>query len=447
MTIGQPYLLGTSAADTTSSVNITAAQATTAGDLIVACTDGFASSGFPGNVTSVADTKSNVYHEVTGADTTEPPTASVWYSLTSTALTTSDTVTATWSNGGTLSAQLNLTVLGCSGIAASNALDQVVTNYTVASTMSAATGNLGVAPELSVASWVSRQAQGAPAVTADWNSIAAFQGAANTHYDNVAWQIELTADPVTATATTPSAGTGQAVTLVTFRGLLHPTATLKCGGTETGYPVRVFDATALLGCGGSIVQPGELGPQPPWDPYPPPPLPAFIAGYGPQQADFGGWVQDSFGYITGQMLFRAQQEIAQSISATTYTAITFDTVLEDNFGGWSSVPTASQPANSWLAPYTGWFRVTFRFTCTSSVKWLDAAVSVTGGFPLEEAAGVLTPLSQPGGAGCSVIVPMIGGTDYVQCMAWSSTSATTIVANPGVYSYVEIVPVQTDLGN
>ena len=46
-----------------------------------------------------------------------------------------------------------------------------------------------------------------------------------------------------------------------------------------------------------------------------------------------------------------------------------------------------------------------------------------------------------------VIVPMIGGTDYVQLMAWGSTSLTTLVANPGVQSYVEIIPVQTDLGN
>ena len=73
------------------------------------------------------------------------------------------------------------------------------------------------------------------------------------------------------------------------------------------------------------------------------------------------------------------------------------------------------------------------------------AVSVTGGFPQAESGGVLTPSGVPGGAGCSVIVPMIGGTDYVQCEAWSSTSATTDVATPGLYSFCEIVPVQTDL--
>ena len=448
MAIGTPYLLGTASVDTPStSVVVTAAQNTTAGDLIVACTDGFKSSGFPGGPTSVTDTAGNSYTRVTSA-ISDSVTASVWYAEDTAPLTGStDTITATWSIGG----QLNLTVLGCSGIALANALDQVVTNFTTGSQMTAATGNLGLATELSVASWVSRQAQGGPTVTADWNSIAAFQGLANTHYDNVAWQIETTAAPVTATASTPSAGTGWAVTLVTFRGQLHPTAALSCGGSETGYPVSIFDISALLGCGGSIVQPGALGPQPPFSPYPPPPLPAFLAGYTPQQADFGNWVQNSFGYITGQIMFRAQQAVAQSISATTFTAVTFDTVLEDNFSGWTTVPVTypsfTQPAYSWLAPYTGWFRVTFRFTCTSSVKWLDAAVSVSGASPGEEAGGVLTPLAQPGGAGCSVIVPLIGGTDYIQCLAWSSTSATTIVANPGVYSYAEIVPVQADLSN
>ena len=446
MAISQPYLLGTQQADSAHAATVTAAQSTTAGDLIVACTDGFTDSNeFPGSPVSVTDTAGNTYTQASGA-ISNSVTASVWYAENTAALTGgTSTITATWSSY--LSGQFNLTVIGCTGVALANALDQVATNYTTGSTMTAATGNLGLSVELAVASWVSRQAQGAPTVNSDWNSIAAFQGAGNTHYDNVAWQITTTASPVTATASTPSAGTGWAVTLVTFRGQLHPTAMLSCGGSETGYPVRTIDATALLGCGGSIVQPGALGPQPPFDPYPPPPLPAFIAGYGPQQADFGGWVQESFGYITGQMLFRAQQQVAQSISATTFTPVTFDTVLEDNFGGWSAVPTASQPANSWLAPYSGWFRVIFRFTCAAGSHWLDAAISVSGGFPLEESAGVLGPSAQPGGAGCSVIIPMIGGTDYVQLMAWGSTTLTTLVANPGVYSYVEIIPVQTDLSN
>ena len=438
--IGTPYLLGTNAANLVSSVSITAGQATTAGDLIVVCTDGFASSGF-GNVTGVTDTKSNHYTEVTGAVSYEPPTASVWYAENTTALTTADTVTATWSGG--LSAQLNLTVLGCSGIGTGGALDQVSVNYTTASAMSASTGNLALDLELAVAFWVSRQAQGAPTVTDAWNSIAAFQGAANTHYDNVAWLIVDTAAAVSATASTPSAGTGWAVTLVTFRGQLHPSATLACGGSVSGYPVRAIEASALLGCGGSIVQAGAEGPG--LDPYPPPALPVFPAGYGPQQADFGNWVQASFGYVTGLAVFRAQQTIAQSISATTYTVIEYDTILEDNFGGWSAVPTSSQPANSWLAPFTGWFRVTFRTSTAAGSTWLDGVVSVSAGAVELETTGVLGPSAQPGGAGGSVIVPMIGGTDYVHVLLWASTPVNTQVAIPGLQSYVEIVPVQTDL--
>lgn len=438
--IGIPYLLGTNAVDLASSVAITAAQATAAGDLIVVCTDGFASSGF-GGVTNVSDTKSNTYHEVTTATSYLPPTASIWYAQNTTALTTADTVTATWTTG--LTAQLNLTVLGCTGMATGNAADQVALNYTAASAMSASTGNLGLSQELAVAYWVSRQAQGAPTVTSTWNSIAAFQGQANTHYVNVAWLVVDTSAPVTATASTPSAGTGWAVSLVTFRGLLHPTAALECGGSTTGYPVRAIEATALLGCGGSIIQPGAEGPG--LAPYPPPALPVFPAGHGPTQADFGNWVQSSFGYITNLAVFRGQQNTVQSIGATTWTAIQYDTVLEDNFGGWSTVPTATQPAWSWLAPFTGWFRVTFRISVQAGSHWLDGAVSVSGTVPGQEVAGALAPSAQPGGAGGSVIVPMIGGTDYVQVLLWASTSVTTQTAIAGLRSSIEIVPVQTDL--
>jgi len=436
MAIGTPYLLGTTSGDLVTSASVTASQATTAGDLIVVCTDSF-SPGPYGIPLTCTDTKSNTYTEVAFAVTNQP-TASIWYAQNTTALTVSDTITVTWSGSG----QLNVTVLGCSGIAQGGSFDQVATGFTTATALSASTGQLALSSELAVASWVSRQAQGAPTVSSDWNSIAAFQGAANTHYDNIAWLIVDSAAPLTATATTPSSAAGWGVSLVTFRGQLHPTATLSCGGSLTGYPVQAIEASAMLGCGGSIVQSGAEGPG--LVPYPPPALPVFPAGYGPQQADFGQWVQASFGYITGLAVFRGQQTISQSIGATTFTVVEFDTVLEDNFGGWTGAAASPVPW-AWVAPFTGWFRVTFRVSCAAGSHWLDAAVAVSGQAPGLETTGVLAPSAQPGGAGGSVIVPMIGGTDYVQVLLWASTSVTTQVAIPGLQSYVEIVPVQTDL--
>ena len=378
MTISTPYVIGTVQGDLVTSVAVSPTAATNTGDLIVVCTDAYAvpGGGFPGNVASVTDTAGNSYTEITGGYTATPQ-ASVWYAQNTTALTTSSPVTVTW----TVSAQINLTVIGCSGIATGNSLDQSATNFTLAAAMSVSTGNLALNSELAIASWVSRQAQGEPVLTSDWNSLAAFEGAANTHWDNVAYQIETTAAPVTASASTPSSGLGWAVTLVTFRGQLHPAAELTFGGTVAGYPVRTVDASALLGCGGSVVQFGELGAQEPWQPYPPPPLAVFPAGHGPQQADFGDWVQNSFGYLAGLSVFRAQQQTGQSLPSGTFTPVSFDTILEDSFGGWSATPGDSQPANSWLAPFTGWFRVTFQFTTTAGSRWLIPAVSVTGGFP------------------------------------------------------------------
>lgn len=441
MTISTPYVIGNVQADSVTSAAVSPAAATNTGDLIVVCTDAFSPSGggggFPGTISSVVDSAGNSYIEVTGGYTAAPQ-ASVWYAQNTTALTTSSTITVTW----TISAQINVTVIGCSGIATGNSLDQAATNFTIAAQMSVSTGNLALNSELAIASWVSRQAQGAPSLTSDWNSLAAFQGAANTHWDNVAYKIATTAVPVTASASTPSSGLGWAVTLVTFRGQIHPTAELTFGGSAAGYPVRTVDATALLGCGGSIEQFGTLGL---FFPYEPPPLAVFPAGYGPQQADFANWVQNSFGYLTGLSVFRAQQQVSQSLASGTYTPVSFDTILEDNFDGWSSVPGDSQPANSWLAPFTGWFRVTFQFSVPSGSRWLVPAVSVTGGFPQAEAGGVETVSGQSGGAGCSVIVPMIGETDYIQFLAWTSASTTTDVASAGLYSFCEIVPVQTDL--
>ena len=432
--IGTPYLIGTASAGSATTITMSPSTATGAGDLIVVCTDCY----YPYGVVpvSVTDTASNTYTKVYFPGLVANPNPTMYVAQNTTALTTVSTITVTWSQTG----QPNAVALGCSGVASSGAVDQIAYLYGVNNTLTLITGQLGLPNELAVVYWVARQAQGAPAPDSSWTSLSNFQGQANTHYVNAAYQIEDTASPVNASASTPSSGTGWSGLLVTFREQINPTASGACGGSATAYAVLQVNGSSLAPCGGSALQPATPAP------YAPPVIPVFPAGYSPQQSDFTAWIQESTGYLTAGIVFRAEQTVAQSLTAATYANMAFGQVSEDPFSGWSATATANQPANSWLAPYTGWFRVTFRYTVGATSAWLDAALSLTGGFPLTENESVLVPAAYPGGAGLSLVVAMIGGTDYLQFQARSSSSATTSTA-VGLRASVEIVPSQTQPSN
>jgi hypothetical protein len=434
VTIGTPYLLGTQTGSGVSSLQITPSVATQAGDCLIVCTDADLQPGFV-TATSVTDTSGNTWKEAPFS-VTGNPFVTMWVAQNAAALTTASTITIHWSGVS----DINAIAVGCSGIATGNAVDRFASQYTTGGALSLSTGPLGLAPELAIAYWSSRQAQGAPQITSDWNSFAQFQGAANTHWDNVAWQIQHTAQPLTVTATTPASGTGWTGMVLTFRAQIHPSATLHCGGSLTALPVRAVNATATLHCGGSLLGPAELAP------VPPPVSPVFPAGYGPLPADFETWVRRSFRYCCEQAVFRGVATTGQSLPAATFTPLTFGSVLEDPWGGWSATSTGTQAANSWLAPWTGLYRVTFRYlTGAVSTAYHDPAIGVSGISPWYEAGGVLAPTAIGGGGEASILVPLIGGTDYVQALAWCSAAATTDASAPGRCSSVEITSVQTDL--
>lgn len=166
--------------------------------------------------------------------------------------------------------------------------------------------------------------------------------------------------------------------------------------------------------------------------YPPPAIPAFPAGAAPAPADFDGWVQAPFGFLTQSVVFRAERHAAQSISATTWTPIQYDTIQEDPFGGWD-------PGTGfwwWLAPYTGWYEI----NVTAQVS--TSSISVAGGVYVSAAyryqtATLPTP-AFPGGVTASFTVNMAGGNDYVQGELYTS-GASTLNATAGRYSAIEIV--------
>ncbi len=436
MTIGTPYTIGTATTSGHSSMTITPGQATAAGDTLIVFTD--SDEEFLSVVPSACtDTGGNTYTALPIPQFFGNPYMACWIAPGTTPLTTSSTITINWSGNS----DLNATAVGCPGLAQGNAADQVVWDYIKAGTISLTTGPLGLDSELGIAYWVSRQAQGAPAITPDWASFAAFQGAANTHYTETAWKLLTSAAPVTVSATTPSAGTGWAGLLVTLRGQIHPAATLRCGGTMTGYPVTSVPRTAALHCGGTLLTGGQL------DPVAPPQEPVFPAGYGPVTADFEQWIRQSLSYCTNQTVFRAEQAAGggQALTANVWNPLAYDTILEDPFGGWSATTTSSQAAYSWLAPWTGWYRVTFRWCAVAGPAWQNAAAGVSGVNPTYEAGGGQSPSGVTGGAGASFLVPLIGGQDYIQLLANPSASATTDTTTAGRRPSVEITSVQTDL--
>jgi hypothetical protein len=163
--------------------------------------------------------------------------------------------------------------------------------------------------------------------------------------------------------------------------------------------------------------------------YPPPPVPDFPAGYGPYATDFDSWVQAPFGFLTNNVVFRAERHASQTLTASTNVTIEYDTILEDPFGGWNAT------SYWWLAPYTGWYLVTLTATCSVVSGIIEALI----GTPETLQRGSLTSMNSSvfGGASASQVVPLTGGYDYVYGCTNVNASTTTNTVD-GRYSTMEI---------
>jgi len=160
-------------------------------------------------------------------------------------------------------------------------------------------------------------------------------------------------------------------------------------------------------------------------PYSPVATPNFPAGYPATPANFTTWVQDSLGFATAGTMFRGQRVAAQSLSATTYNIIDFDTIAEDPYSGWSATSTGSQAAFSYLVPFTGWYQILVTACIATLSTTLGAAISITGNATQLLQAEVLVSNQNTGGATGTVTLPLTGGFDYVQGQAWVGNAATT----------------------
>jgi hypothetical protein len=158
--------------------------------------------------------------------------------------------------------------------------------------------------------------------------------------------------------------------------------------------------------------------------------PVFPAGYPPVTADFTGWVTNSMGFCTKGVVFRAEQDSAQSFSANTQTVVTFDTVLEDPYSGWNA------GSNEWLAPVSGWFAITSTVIIAASSGTLTNTVLLDGTTQYA-ASAVSVPSTNPGGSCATFWIPMIAGTDFVQIRLFMTAAGTTD-AGQGQRSTLEI---------
>jgi hypothetical protein len=430
--IKAPYLIGFVGLNGAATATCTAGAATAPGDAIVACAD---TDSLIGSPYAVSDSKGNTYQPATPFRFGQNPNPVIFVAANPVPLVPGDTVTANFTNVR----DVTLSVIGCPGIALGAPAAQYAAWFELAgSQMSLVSAELDTAPELAVAFWTARAGQGGITLAGDWQSVVTFQGPNNTHYVNVAYQVAQGLSPVTATASTSATGPGWAGLMVLLRPQVNPTATLAGGCTVTAAAAVPVRGTAALRAGGSIVQAAELA-------VPAAPvLPVFPAGWSPSQQDFTTWIRRSFRALTGRVVFRAQQTGSQSLTGGVFTPVAFGGVLEDPYGGWSATATAAQAAYSWLAPWTGYYQVTFGWSSAAGAGWADTAVAVTGGTP-QVVSGAGAPASLGGGGSGQVIVPMIGGADYLQFLAQPASTVTNDTSTAGRYPWVEIIPLTAAL--
>jgi hypothetical protein len=163
----------------------------------------------------------------------------------------------------------------------------------------------------------------------------------------------------------------------------------------------------------------------------PPPVPVFPAGYGPLPADMDTWIQNSLGFQTQGIVFRAERHASQSLTGAGNTTILWDDVIEDPYSGYNS------GTGEWTAPYSGLYAVSVTIVTASGLApVVGAGIATPETIYKTEAAG--TSSAFDGGASAAQLVPMVGGSDWAAGFAFVSVSSVTTSTTSGLYSSIEI---------
>jgi hypothetical protein len=257
------------------------------------------------------------------------------------------------------------------------------------------------------------------------------------------------------TGTSPSDNTGGALGFapeVVFSAFVYNTATLSAftfttlstqANMTVGYAISPSRAQVSVSAtlSGSVAFNTIIESMVPTV-YAPPAVPVFPAGYGALPVNMDTWIQQSLGFAAQTSVFRALQTQAQALNNAATTTLTFDTILEDPTGSWSSAGTGSQAANSWLAPWTGWYEINFGWQYTTAATVYVSSDILVDGLTPEYTLGACNGET---GTTASYIVPLVGGVDYVQMLAFINTSAknTASALSVGQQANCEITFIST----
>lgn len=162
-------------------------------------------------------------------------------------------------------------------------------------------------------------------------------------------------------------------------------------------------------------------------PQPVPAIPQVPAGWGPLPADFTTWVTNPFSFLAQPAVFRAEHHAATALTGGAYNILHWDTVLEDPYGGWSTVTTLQQPAYSWLCPAgcAGWYEASLSgFTANQGSSTAQIAmVLYLNGSLWQYASDDWAVNGSDSGTSGSLPVPLVPG-DYVQGLLFSTASVS-----------------------
>lgn len=165
-----------------------------------------------------------------------------------------------------------------------------------------------------------------------------------------------------------------------------------------------------------------------------PAVPQIPAGWGPLPADFTTWVTTPFTFLASKVMFRAEMHAAVPLSASAFTIIPLDAILEDPYSGWSA------GAHQWNVPAGcgGYYEATLTAatvsqgappTSVGAAVWVDGAQYAQ----VSLAPGVDGNTSSASG---TVLLPLSAG-DYVQFYVFS-TAAVNSSTTAGRYPAMEL---------
>lgn len=158
-----------------------------------------------------------------------------------------------------------------------------------------------------------------------------------------------------------------------------------------------------------------------------PVIPAGLSPHGDKlTADLNALITSPIAFCAAGIFARVRQASAtQTLTASATSVLSYDTVDEDPYSGWSAAGTATQAAHSWQPPAggSGWYHVHLSVSLGTvpADSVLRPVVLVTGvpQFAVETAKAPSAPMIASG----SAWVYLLGGSDYVQGAAFFASAS------------------------